>query len=46
MNRGSIPGRGKRYSLLYNAETDSGTHPVSYAKDTGDSFLGGKADGT
>jgi hypothetical protein len=34
-NRGSIPGKGKKFSLLHKIQTGSGTHPASYLMDTG-----------
>jgi hypothetical protein len=42
---GSNPGRGKRFSLLQNAETGSGVYPASYSMGTRSSFSGGKAAG-
>jgi short subunit dehydrogenase-like uncharacterized protein len=41
-DRGSIPGRCKRCSILYSVQTGSGVHPVSYPMATGDSFPGVK----
>jgi hypothetical protein len=32
---GSIPGRGKRFSLLHSVQTGSGIHPASYSMGTG-----------
>ena len=40
--RGSIPRLGKRFCLLPNAQTDSRTHLVSYAKGNGPFFPGVK----
>jgi hypothetical protein len=44
-NLGSIPGRGKRFSLLHKVQTVSGTHAASYPVGTGEFFSGGKAVG-
>jgi hypothetical protein len=33
--QGSIPGRGKRFSLLRSVQTRSEAHPVSYSMATG-----------
>jgi hypothetical protein len=43
--RGSIPGRGKGFSLLHNVQTGSEAHPASYLMGTGGSFAVGKAAG-
>jgi hypothetical protein len=43
-SRGSIPGRGKRFSLLHSVQTGSGAHPASYPMGTAGDFPGGKAD--
>jgi hypothetical protein len=32
---GSIPGRGRRFSLLYSIQTESGAYPASYSMSTG-----------
>jgi hypothetical protein len=41
-----FPAKARDFTLLYNAQTCSGAHPVSYATDTGGSVLGDKAAGT
>jgi hypothetical protein len=41
--RGSIPRRGKRFSLLHSFQTGSRANPASYTMGTGGSFPGGKA---
>jgi hypothetical protein len=43
--RGSIPGRGKKFSPLHSVQNGSGVHPASYPKGTGSTFPGGKAAG-
>jgi hypothetical protein len=43
--RGSIPGRGRNFSLLHRIQTGSGVHTVSYPMGTGYYFLGIKAAG-
>jgi hypothetical protein len=40
--RGSIPGRGKRFSLLHSVQTGSEDHLPSYQMGTEGSFPGGK----
>jgi hypothetical protein len=40
VNRGSIAGREKIFSLLQNVPTRSGTHPAFYAMDTAVPFQG------
>jgi hypothetical protein len=42
-NRGSIPGKDKRFSLLYIVHTNSGAHLASYTVGTGCCFPGSKA---
>jgi hypothetical protein len=44
-NRGSIPGRDKRFSLLYNIKTGFGVHPTSCAMGTGADSAGVKRPG-
>jgi hypothetical protein len=44
-SQGSIPDRGKTFSLLYNIQTGPGAHPASYPMGTGGSFARGKAAG-
>jgi hypothetical protein len=44
-NRGSIPGRRMRFSLLHSVQTGTGTQPASYPMGTGGSFPGGKVAG-
>jgi hypothetical protein len=41
---GSIPGRGKEFSLLHDVQTGSGAHTPSYSTATGVKRLGCKAD--
>jgi hypothetical protein len=41
--RGSIPGRGKRFSPLHSVQTGSGPHPTSSTMGTRGSFPGNKA---
>jgi hypothetical protein len=43
--RGSIPIKGKKFSLLPGVQTGSGDHPTSYTMGAGDSFPGGKTAG-
>jgi hypothetical protein len=42
---GWIPGRGKRFYLLYSVQTGSGAHPASYPRGTEGCFPGGKVAG-
>jgi hypothetical protein len=44
-SRDSIPGRGKRFSLLHSIQTGSGIHPASYPMGAGNSISRGKAVG-
>jgi hypothetical protein len=44
-DRGSIPGRGKRFFLLHNVKTGPGLYPAPYLMGTGASSPGGKVDG-
>jgi hypothetical protein len=44
-DRGSIPGRGKRFSLLPSVQTGSGVHPASYPVGTGALSIGVKRPG-
>jgi hypothetical protein len=44
-NRGSIPGRGKTFSLLHNVHTGCNDQKASCRKDTGSSFPGVKGAG-
>jgi hypothetical protein len=39
-NRGSIPSKGERFSLLHNVQTSSEAYPATYPMGTGDSFPG------
>jgi hypothetical protein len=39
-SRGAIPGRGKRFSLLYNFQTGPGAHLASHTMGTGGCFMG------
>jgi hypothetical protein len=41
--RGSIPGRGKRFSLLWSVQTGSGAHPASYLMGSWGTFPEGEA---
>jgi hypothetical protein len=50
-SQGSIPSRGRDFSLLHSVQTDSGAHPASYPMDTralfsGVKWLGHEADHT
>jgi hypothetical protein len=40
---GSIPGRGKRFSVLYSVQTGSRPHPASYPMNTWGFSPGGKS---
>jgi hypothetical protein len=42
-SQGSIPGKGRDFSLLHSVQTGSGAQPASYAMGTGGSLFGGKA---
>jgi hypothetical protein len=42
-DRGSIPDRGRDFSLLYSVQSGFGAHPTSHAMRTGNSFPGGNA---
>jgi hypothetical protein len=39
--RSSIPGRGKKFSVLHSEQSESEAHPSSITMGTGDSFSGG-----
>jgi hypothetical protein len=41
--RGSIPGKGKIFSLFHSVQTGKGAQPASYLMGTGDDFPRGKA---
>jgi hypothetical protein len=43
VGRGVIPGRAKRFSLLYSIQNDSGAHTASYLKGNVGYMLGCKA---
>jgi hypothetical protein len=45
-SRGSIPSKGRDFSLFHSVQTGSGAHPASYIMDTGGCFVGGKMAGT
>jgi hypothetical protein len=42
--KGSIPGRGERFTSQLLSQSGYGAHPASYPMGTGSSFLGGKAE--
>jgi len=44
-NRGSIPGKGRRFSLQHGFLTGSGAYPASYSVGTEGSFSQGKSPG-